>query len=154
MRSAEAHPTMRSTTTLPVRFTARARGLALIATLALSACSTTPTPPAATPLAADGNIAHAVYFDLKDPLDSEALVRECRERLTAIPGVRALEVGERCLDFKPPRNDDKFDVALWVVFDDRAAHDGYQLHPQHRALVEAWTPKLVGIKVYDAWVRR
>ncbi len=147
---------MRSTSSLIVDFKARAYGLvqrSLGATLAVTlvACATTPK---ATPLAAAGNMAHAVYFDLKDSRDSEALMRECRERLAAIPGVRALEVGERCAEFKTPRNDQAFDVALWVLFEDRAAHDGYQAHPQHRALVEAWTPKLAGIEVFDAWVSR
>lgn len=147
---------MRSKSTLLARSTARARGLAqrslgAALAVALTACVTTPS---ATPLAVAGNMAHAVYFDLKDPRDSEALMRECRERLVAIPGVRALEVGERCLEFKTPRNDQTFDVALWVIFEDQAAHDGYQVHPQHRALVEAWTPKLAGIEVFDAWVSR
>jgi len=118
---------------------------------ALAACASAPT---SEPLAVDGNLAHAVYFDLKDPADTEALMRDCLARLTDIPGVRALEVGERCAEFKTPRNDQTFEVALWVLFDDRAAHDGYQVHPQHRALVEAWTPKLAGIQVFDAWVSR
>jgi len=147
---------MRSTSTIHACSTARAHGLvklSLGAALAVTlvACVTTPK---ATPLAAAGNMAHAVYFDLKDSRDSEAFMRECRERLAAIPGVRLLEVGERCAEFKTPRNDQTFDVALWVLFEDRAAHDGYQVHPQHRALVETWTPKLAGIEVFDAWVGR
>jgi hypothetical protein len=158
MARAEALPTMRSTSTLPVCSTPRARGLAKLSitvTLALAACASTPQGnPKGALLAADGNMAHAVYFDLEDARDAEALMRDCRARLAGIPGVRAIEVGERCAEFKTPRNDQTFDVALWVLFDDRAAHDGYQVHPQHRALVEDWTPKLAGIKVFDAWVSR
>lgn len=119
--------------------------------LALAACA---TPPKSEPLAADGNLAHAVYFDLTDPSDAEALMRDCRAVLPSIPGVRALEVGTRCPEFRTPRNDQTFDVMLLVVFDDRAAHDGYQLHPQHRELVQSWTPKLTGLEVFDAWISR
>jgi hypothetical protein len=154
--AAETQPTMLSTSTHCKSPSERASGrlersLGPALCLALAACG---APPRTTPLAVDGNMAHAVYFDLKDPRDSAALMRDCRARLADIPGVRALEVGERCTDFKTPRNDQDFEVALWVLFDDRAAHDGYQVHPQHRALVEAWTPKLAGIEVFDAWVSR
>lgn len=147
---------MRTTTTDSTRSAARALPFGKLAlgaplALALVACA---AAPKAEPLALAGNMAHAVYFDLKDPRDTEALLRDCRARLEGIPGVRALEVGERCPEFKTPRNDQAFEVALWVLFDDRAAHDAYQVHPQHRALVEEWTPKLAGIKVFDAWVSR
>jgi hypothetical protein len=145
---------MRSTSTPPVRSTARACGLSTLSLAAASALAACAGTPKATPLAVDGNMAHAVYFDLKDPRDAEALMRDCRARLAGIPGVRAMEVGERCPEFKTPRNNQEFDVALWVLFDDQSAHDGYQVHPQHRALVEAWTPKLAGIEVFDAWVKR
>lgn len=159
----EAFPTVHSTSTPPVRSTARAHGRSLLSLAAacafgvsaLTACAGAPQGnPKGTPLAIDGNMAHAVYFDLKDPRDTEALMRDCLARLEGIPGVRALEVGERCAEFKTPRNNQEFEVALWVLFDDRAAHDGYQVHPQHRALVEEWMPKLAGIEVFDAWVRR
>jgi hypothetical protein len=118
---------------------------------ALVACG---AAPKAMPLAVDGNMAHAVYFDLKDERDADALVRDCHTRLAGIPGIRALEVGTRCPEYKTPPRDQTFDVALWVLFEDRPAHDGYQLHPQHRALVQDWTPKLAGLEVFDAWVKR
>ena len=116
----------------------------------LAACASTRD---AAPVVAVDDLAHAVFFDLQDAADAPALVRDCRTRLAAIPGVKLLEVGTRCPEFTGPRNDQTFDVALWVVFEDRAAHDAYQVHPEHRGLVEAWTPKLAGVEVFDAWVQ-
>ena len=130
-------------------FVSLARPLATLALVAaLAGCRATQHEPVAHP----GNLAHAVFFDLKDAGDAAALVKDCRRRLTRIPGVRLMEAGTRCPEFTGPRNNQAFDVAVWVLFDDRAAHDGYQVHPEHRGLVEEWTPKLVGIQVFDAWL--
>lgn len=127
----------------------RALSFGLLAALGLAACGST---RAAAPTATPGDMAHAVFFDLQDPTQAAALVRECRARLATIPGVKLLEVGTRCPEFTGPRNDQAFEVALWVVFEDQAAHDAYQVHPAHRALVEEWTPRLAGVEVFDAWV--
>ncbi len=43
-----------------------------------------------------------------------------------IPGCRRLEVG---IDFE--RSDAAWDLALYSEFDDRAALDAYQKHPEH-----------------------
>jgi len=131
---------------------ARAMTAALLAaSAALGACR---SAPPVTPLAAAGNLAHAVFFDLLDPRQTEELVRDCRLQLASIPGVRLLEVGTRSPEFIGQRNNSEFEVALWVLFDDRAAHDAYQVHPRHRALVERWTPRLAGIEVFDAYLER
>lgn len=128
----------------------RVRPLALsLGLLVLAACS---APPKAAKVGGVGALAHAVFFDLTDASESGALISDCRRSLSAIPGVQLLEAGARCPEFTGPRNAQDFDVAVWVLFDDRSAHDAYQLHPQHRALVERWTPKLAGVQVFDAYV--
>ena len=43
-----------------------------------------------------------------------------------------------------------FDVLLIVEFTDKDAHDAYLVDPRHRAVVDAWTPRLRGIRVLDA----
>ena len=98
-------------------------------------------------------LAHAVYFDVTNDAESAELARDCERLLAGIPGVLQLEVGRRAEEFDRPVNDAEFDVALFVVFADRGAHDGYQVHPRHRELVESWTPRLASLRVCDYWLR-
>ena len=135
------------------RFNAAVKSLPMLlgaAVLGLAACA---APAAQKPsLGQAGQLAHAVFFDLVDDGQAGALVSDCHRRLSTIPGVLLLEAGTRAPEFSGPRNDNRFDVALWVLFEDRAAHDAYQVHPEHRALVEEWTPRLAGVEVCDAWL--
>lgn len=124
---------------------------AALAGLVALACS---APRPGADLAAPGNLLHAVYFDLAEGVDEEQFMRECRERLAPIPGVRSVEVAERGTEFTRPENAIEFDVALLVVLEDRAAHDGYQVHPSHQALVAEWRARIVRLAIFDAWVAR
>jgi hypothetical protein len=100
------------------------------------------------------NLAHVVLFDLADPSETEALARDCRELLSGIPGVLQLEVSTRAPELTAERNDQVSDVALWVLFESLAAHDAYQVHPKHRALVDKWGPRLTvtNLRVFDGWL--
>ena len=124
-------------------------GLALVPIVVAACAATAPVRPS---LGQAGQLAHAVFFDLADDGQAAALVADCHRRLSTIPGVLLLEAGTRAPEFSGLRNNGRFDVALWVLFEDRAAHDTYQVHPEHRALVEEWTPRLAGVEVYDAWL--
>ena len=116
----------------------------------LAGCSSTPTSHA--PPSLIGNLAHAVAFELADESDADELVADCRRLLSDIPGVVMLTVGERGPEFDRALNDQVFDVLLFVVFEDRGAHDAYQVHPDHRELVGTWEPRLAGVRVLDAWI--
>ena len=49
-------------------------------------------------------------------------------------------------------NDSDWQVALHVVFTDRAAHDAYQDHPRHQAFLEASAPNWAQVRVFDTAV--
>ena len=70
-------------------------------------------------------LVHGVYFALKDKSDAaiEQFIALCDEYLSDHPGVEYYFAGRRTGDLNRPVNDAKFDVALWVAFKDRAAHE-------------------------------
>ena len=78
-------------------------------------------------------IGHMVFFKLKDA-SAEAkqkLVAACDKYLSKQDGEVYYSAGVRAEDFKREVNDTDFDVALHVVFKDKAAHDKYAVDPQH-----------------------
>src|SRR5262245_47044969 len=77
---------------------------------------------------AEGNIGHMVYFTLKDssPEAKQKLVAACKKYLGDHEGTVYFSAGVRGDDFKRDVNDRDFDVALQLVFRNKAAHDKYQ----------------------------
>ena len=82
-------------------------------------------------------IKHLVFWKLNPELEREdalgriAVIRERLEALVGVvPGLRHIEVG---LDFS--ESDASFDVALYSELDSREALAGYQVHPDHVAVV-------------------
>ena len=79
-------------------------------------------------------VKHIVIWRLKASTEAEKLevYRNMKQALEAlngrIPGLLRLEVG---LDFS--RGEHSADVALYSEFTDRAALDGYIVHPEHQA---------------------
>ena len=49
-------------------------------------------------------------------------------------------------------NDRAFDVALHVVFEDKASHDVYQTAPRHEAFIEECKSNWKQVRVFDAYV--
>lgn len=92
-----------------------------------------------------------VYFSLKDnsPLEVEKLLAACRKYLSNHPGTTFFAVG-RPADLARPVNDREFDVALQVVFDNRAAHDAYQTAPRHLQFIEENKANWAKVRVFDA----
>jgi hypothetical protein len=73
-------------------------------------------------------LAHLISFKYKADVD-ESIRRDHRARLaglSGIPGVVELKVGADVV--RSPRS---YDTGLLVMFEDRAALDAYQKHPQH-----------------------
>ena len=77
--------------------------------------------------AAEPQLAHMVYFKLKDSSDAskDKLVAACKEYLTDHEGTVFFAVGVIAKDLNRDVNDKDFDVALNLVFRDKAAHDKY-----------------------------
>ena len=95
-------------------------------------------------------IGHAVYFTLKDqsPGAIDHLVAEC-QTLAGHEGAVYFNVGRCGEGFTRPVNDNEFDVALYVVFQDRGAHDDYQNWPTHLQFIERNKDSWAQVRVFD-----
>lgn len=96
-------------------------------------------------------LSHMVYFTLKDS-SAEAcqkLVDACHRYLTQHDGIKFFAAGTRETDYQRPVNQ-IFDVALHVVFEDRAAHDVYQTSDNHMAFIEEGKDNWEKVCVFDA----
>jgi hypothetical protein len=110
----------------------------------------------ATAAADEGaKIVHDVYFSLKeDSADNrKKLVEACKKLLTNHPGEDHFAVGPRAEEFSGQYNDREFDVALHIVFKDKAAHDKYQQSPRHRQFIEENRESLKNVRVFDSEAR-
>lgn len=92
-------------------------------------------------------ICHVVLVRLRDGLGQERedrFLAEAREVLGPIPGVRDLRVGRNL------RSGSGHPFALVMDFDDEAALEAYQVHPEHqRFLVEIIGPLIADKLVLD-----
>ena len=97
-------------------------------------------------------LGHMVYFTLKDksPAAVEKMVAACQKYLTGHSGTVFFAAGTLIPDLARPVNQLDFDVALQVVFQDRAAHDAYQVHPRHLQFIEENKPGWERVRVFDA----
>ena len=80
-------------------------------------------------------ISHVVLIRLKsdvDPPTAERFLGEAREVLGPIPGVRNLRVG-RGMGIKA---DVDYPYGLVMEFEDEAALEAYQVHPEHQRFVK------------------
>jgi len=100
-------------------------------------------------------LAHSVYFSLDD--DSEEakarLVAACKKYLSSHPGTAFFAAGTLVEDLDRPVNDHDFDVALHVVFENRAAHDQYQQAPDHLKFIEENKDNWKQVRVFDSYVQ-
>jgi hypothetical protein len=97
-------------------------------------------------------LGHMVYFTLKDksPAAIDNMVAACKKYLTGHPGTVFFAAGTLIPDLARPVNQLDFDVALQVVFQDRAAHDAYQVHPRHVQFIEENKAGWERVRVFDA----
>ncbi len=95
-------------------------------------------------------LAHNVYFTLNNPADADALVAACHKYLKDHEGVIFFAAGKVAMDLARPVNDRMFDVALHVVFQDRAAHDAYQTAPDHLTFIEENKAGWKQVRVFDS----
>lgn len=100
-------------------------------------------------------LAHMVFFELKDktPESRDKLLAACEKYLTDHPGVVYYSAGARAEEFNRDVNDQTFDVALHVVFENKAAHDTYQTAPRHLKFIEEGRPLWGKVRVFDSYVK-
>lgn len=99
-------------------------------------------------------LAHMVFFTLKDrtPEAKKQLIASCRKHLSKHEGTVYFSVGSVATDLDRPVNDRDFDVALHVVFANKAAHDTYQRHPRHLKFIEENRDAWAKVRVFDSYV--
>ena len=97
-------------------------------------------------------IGHMVYFKLKDatPENKKKLVAACEKYLRDHEGVVYFAAGVRAEAFDREVNDKDWDVALHLVFADKAAHDKYQDHPEHLKFIEENKAMWSKVRVFDS----
>lgn len=97
---------------------------------------------------------HCVYFTLKDNSEAavKSLIEDCRTYLATIPGIVFYAAGPMAEEMQRPVNDRDFDVALQVVFTDKAAGDAYQVHDNHTVFIEKQSGNWEKVRVFDAHV--
>ena len=78
--------------------------------------------------------------------------RRARRISTDHPGTFFFAAGKLADEYQRPVNDRAFDVALHVVFTERAAHDAYQQAPRHLKFIEENKANWKQVRVFDAWV--
>lgn len=102
----------------------------------------------------DKAIGHMVYFKLKDssPAAREKLVAACQKYLEKHDGVVFFAAGVVAHEFKREVNDRDWDVALHLVFANKAAHDKYQDHPEHLKFIEENKDNWSKVRVFDSAV--
>lgn len=129
----------------------RVPGLAgwAIAALATVFCSA-PCPAAET----ERMLSHDVYFTLTDnsPQAKEKLIAACKKYLTGHPGTIWFAVGPLGEEFQRDVNDRDFDVALHLVFKNKAAHDQYSQAPRHARFIEETKANWKKVRVFDSYV--
>jgi hypothetical protein len=99
-------------------------------------------------------LAHNVFFSLNDasPPAIQALVNDCHKYLSDHPGVVFYAAGTLS-DIDRPVSDRDYDVALHVVFTDRAAHDAYQAAAAHQEFIARNKANWKKVRVFDSDVR-
>jgi len=97
-------------------------------------------------------LAHNVFFTLNDdsPQAQESLVAACHKYLKDHPGVVFFAAGTLVPDLAREVNDQGFQVALHVIFQDRAAHDAYQVAATHKQFIEENKDNWKQVRVFDS----
>jgi hypothetical protein len=101
-------------------------------------------------------LAHMVYFSLKDasPQAKDKLVAACKKHLSGHPGEVFFAAGTLAEDLKREVNDLDFDVALHIVFKDKASQDRYQDAPRHDEFIKENKDAWKKVRVFDSYVSK
>jgi hypothetical protein len=99
-------------------------------------------------------LSHDVFFTLKDHSADgrQKFVESCKKYLDGHPGSVAFSVGARAEDVREPVSDTDFDVAVHVLFRDKAAHDEYLQSERHKQFVHESKDSWSKVRVFDSYV--
>jgi hypothetical protein len=124
--------------------------LSLLAAILVAAIAAAPTSRTPQPM-----LSHNVFFKLKDasPAAKQTLVDACQKYLSDHPGTVWFAAGVLADEFAREVNVLDFDVALHVVFANKAAHDQYQTAPKHEQFIQEQRANWQSVRVFDSWVK-
>lgn len=110
-----------------------------------------------SPVAANADepqVAHMVFFTLVEdsPAHRKQLVEACDKYLKGHDGAVYYSAGSIADDLNRSVNDREFDVALHLVFANKAAHDKYQTHSRHLEFIEKNKEMWGRVRVFDSYV--
>tara|TARA_R110002072_G_scaffold295170_1_gene465913 strand:- start:30752 stop:31078 length:327 start_codon:yes stop_codon:yes gene_type:complete len=99
-------------------------------------------------------LAHIVCFDLNDDSAEarQALCAAATKYLSGHDGTVYFSVGIVGDEFNRPVNDHDYSVSLHVVFENKAAHDVYQVHERHLAFIEENKANWKRVRVFDSYL--
>jgi hypothetical protein len=105
--------------------------------------------------AGEAQLAHMVFFTLKERTEAnrQRLVDSCKKHLGEHAGTVYFSVGTLNPDLKREVNDRDFDVALHLVFKDKATQDKYQTDPRHLQFIEESKALWSKVRVFDSDIR-
>lgn len=103
---------------------------------------------------AEPRLAHMVFFTLKDHSKEarEAFVASCEKYLTGHEGTVSVSFGTIAEDVVEPPSVRDFDVALHVVFENKAANAAYQKSARHIRFVEENKASFENVRVFDSYL--
>jgi hypothetical protein len=103
---------------------------------------------------AEPQVAHAVYFTLKDQSakSRERFIASCDKYLTGHPGAVSYTIGTIAEDVKEPVSDREFDVALHVVFEDKSKLAAYHKSERHDKFVAENKANFARVRVFDSYL--
>lgn len=123
--------------------------------LCMAACLCSVTCRVGTSLADEANVkvSHDVYFVLADdsPKTETTLIAYCYKYLTDHRGLVVFSVGPRAKDMEGDLNDRDFDVALHLVFLNKAALNAYAKSERHQQFVEEAKSLWSKVRVCDSY---
>jgi hypothetical protein len=104
----------------------------------------------------DPQLAHMVFFTLKDHSKESraAFIASCEKYLSNHEGATYFSIGTYADDVEEPGVSVKdFDVALHVVFENKAAKARYLEHPRHKQFVEENLKLFDKVRVFDSYLK-
>ena len=102
----------------------------------------------------DSKLAHNVFFSLKDSSDDavKRLVDDCSTYLREHPGVLFFSAGRLVGEHQRDVNVRDFEVGLHIIFNNKKAHDDYQIAEKHDEFIERNRENWAKVRVFDTYV--
>jgi hypothetical protein len=123
-----------------------------IATAAALGVSAAASALPSLPMQNKKQLAHHVFFWLKNPNSKEDLNKliEGLRTLEKIESVRKINIGIPASTEKRPVVDNSYSASELIFFDDVAGQDAYQVHPIHEKFVKNYSHLWDKVIVYDS----